>query len=284
MDASTSTRKKFIDLEQIIRSKNPRLLKLMPAFLLNYIRRVIHEKDVNAFIDRHGHKYDFDFVHAIIEEFGAKVEHRGLENIPEKGGFILASNHPLGGLDAMALLHAISARRTDVRFIVNDILLQLENLKGLFTGVNKHGRNSARMLDEIEELYSSGKGTLIFPAGLVSRKQHGLIRDLEWKKSFITRARKHQKNVVPVYIEGQNTQRFYNLALWRKRLGIKANLEMFFLVDEMYRQKNKTITIIFGEQLPYQIFDKRFTDQQWADKVKEHVYALASDHKARLAV
>src|SRR6185295_11423923 len=139
-----------------------------------------------------------------LERFKVKTISKGEEHIPLQGGFIMASNHPLGGLDALALLDVVSHRRKDLKFIVNDILLQLKNLKGLFIGVNKHGKNAQENLAAIDELYASDKGVLIFPAGLVSRKQNIVIKDLEWKKSFITKAKKHKRNVMPVHIEGKN--------------------------------------------------------------------------------
>lgn len=275
-------KKKFIDIENIFRSKNPKLHKLLPNFILNRIKKIVHENEVNAFIEKHGHKYDFDFARAVTEYFEINIRVCGIENVPSTGGVVMACNHPLGGLDAMVLLHAVSVKRKDVKFLVNDILLQLRNLRDLFVGVNKHGKNSSDLISNLEQLYASDQGIFIFPAGLVSRKQDGVIKDLEWKKSFIGKARKHRRNIIPVHIEGKNTDKFYNLALWRKKIGIKANIEMLFLVDEMYKQKNKTITIIFGKPLSYEIFDKRFSDHQWAQKVKEHVYALHSGHKSKM--
>jgi 1-acyl-sn-glycerol-3-phosphate acyltransferase len=278
----STTEKKFIDLEQIIREKNPRLLKVLPRFVISYIRRVIHEKQVNEFIAVHGEKQDMDFIKAVVELFEINIVVKGEENIPALGGCIFASNHPLGGLDAVTLLEVISRKRTDLKFIVNDILLQLKNLSGIFTGVNKHGKTSAQRLEEIDKLYSSQQGVLIFPAGLVSRKQGKEIRDLEWKKSFITQAKKHDRSIIPVFISAKNSSWFYNLAKWRKRIGIGANLEMLYLVDEMYQQHNKTITIIFGEALTPSQFDKTHSDKEWAAIVKEHVYALGSGDKSKI--
>lgn len=270
--------KKFIDVEEIIRSKNVSLSKLMPGFLINYIKRIIHQDFINDFIARNGSKNSFEFIEAIITEFDLQVVVKGEENIISKGRCIYASNHPLGGLDAMAQLHVMGKYRTDVKFIVNDILLQLKNLKDLFTGVNKHGKNSAEMLEAIDNLYASEMAAFIYPAGLVSRKQNGIIKDLEWKKSFISKAKKNNSPVVPVHVEGNNTNFFYRLANLRKRLGIKANIEMFYLADEMVRQKGKTITITFGKKIMPSVFDKEFTDWEWAQKVKEFVYSLPQNH------
>lgn len=269
--------KKFIDVDSIFRDKNPGLYRFLPRFLLSYLKKVVHQDEINDFINRHGHRQELDFVDAIIDEFQVHVKVKGLENVPPSGGCVIAANHPLGGLDAMALVQMVGRKRKDIKFIVNDILLQLKNLKGIFTGVNKHGKNTAEVYSGLDDLYASGQAVLIFPAGLVSRKQNGHIRDLDWKKSFVTRARKNELPVVPVFIEGKNSAFFYNLSRFRGKLGIKANIEMLYLADEMYRQKNQTITIIFGKPIPPNHFDKSKTDQEWAQIVKEHVYCIAEE-------
>ncbi len=274
LDMQKAENKKFIDIDEVFRSKNPGLYRVLPGFIINYLKKITHQEEINDFIDRHGHKRELEFVAAIVEEFGALIEVSGMENLPVSGGCIVASNHPLGGLDAMSLVHVAAAKRKDIRFVVNDILLQLKNLQGIFVGVNKHGKNSQDVFSGLDSVYASGGCTMIFPAGLVSRKRNGVIKDLEWKKSFITKARKHQLPVVPVYIGGRNSGFFYNLSNFRSRIGIKANIEMLYLADEMYRQKNRTITIIFGQPIPYTMFETSYTDRDWAALVKEHVYNL----------
>jgi putative hemolysin len=251
------------------------------------LKRIIHQDEINGFLERNADKYDFEFVKAIIDGFEVDEKIIGVENIPASGGCVVAANHPLGALDFMAMINAIGTVRKDVKALVNDILLNLDNLKNLFSGVNKVGKTSAESLLEVESVFSSDNLAVTFPAGLVSRKQfpngffgRSVIEDLEWKKAFITRAKKHKKNVVPVYIDGKNSDFFYNLAMWRKRIGIKANIEMLFLVDEVYKQKGKTITVIFGKEIPFETFDKRFTDAQWAEKVKQHVYRIGKEKKS----
>ena len=268
-----------IDLEKVIGGKNPKLMKFMPGFVLSFIKRIIHQDDVNTFLREHHTEYGLDFVRAIVKEFGVKVTSSGLENIPRTGGFVIASNHPLGGLDALALMQEVSTARSDLKFLVNDILMNLENLHPVFVPINKHGRNATENIHRISDAYSSENCTLVFPAGLVSRKQNGIIKDLEWHKSFITQSVKQQRNIVPVFIDAFNSNFFYNLALWRKRLGIQANIEMFFLVEEMYKQKNKTINIIFGEAIPYTTFANMHSDRHWAREMKEHVYGLKDGRK-----
>lgn len=268
---------KFVDIEKIIASKNPRLLKWMPGFMLRYIKRILHEDEVNAFMKENGELRDLHFVRKVLDEFNTKVVTQGLDNIPEHGGFILAANHPLGGFDGMALMHAVGQKRKDIRFLVNDILLSFGTMDHLFVPVNKHGSQTA--LAKIEEAYQSEHAVLIFPAGLVSRKVEGKIQDLEWKKSFISKAIQYHKPIIPCYIEGCNSSFFYNLSLWRRRMGIKANIEMFYLGDEMFKQRDKTITIIFDKPVPSSRFDSSRSAKNWAAAMKEHVYALGTGKK-----
>ncbi|MBL7924473.1 MAG: 1-acyl-sn-glycerol-3-phosphate acyltransferase [Bacteroidia bacterium] len=273
--------KKFIDIEEVIRGKNPALLRWMPGFLLRYIKRIIHQDHINDFIRRHGDKQSHAFVNEIIKEFGAEVTFEGLENLPASGGCIIAANHPIGGLDAMALIQVLAHKRKDIKFIVNDVLLSIKNLGEFFVGVNKHGKNTTEVLDLIDSFYAGEGLMLIFPAGLVSRKQNdGLIRDLVWKKSFIVKAKKFRRDIVPVHIAGRNSAFFYNLARLRTRLGIKANIEMFYLMDEMYHQLGKNIHVRIGKPIAYETFGSTYNDHEWAQKVKEHIYNLAEgkDH------
>lgn len=269
-------KEKFIDVKKVIQEKNPALLKWMPGFVLRYITRIAHEDDVNALMSKNGHLKGLDFVHALIADFGVEVVLTGAENIPTEKQVIFASNHPLGGLDGIAFMHALGKYRQDIKFLVNDLLSNIKNFDTLFVPVNKHGTHGRRATAIIEDTYATSGAVLVFPAGLVSRKQEGGIKDLEWKKSFISKARKYKKDVIPVYIEGKNSDFFYNLAKLRKTIGIKANIEMFYLADEMFAQKDKKVTIHVGKPISYMYFDRSKTDKYWAEEVKEQVYAIAS--------
>lgn len=263
----------FIDLEQVISSKSSGLTKLIPRFVLNYLKRVIHQEDLNEIMSKNSHLQGLDFLDAVVTGFGVKITCKGIENIPVNGRWIVAANHPLGGLDGMALLQAIGRVRKDVVFPVNDLLMNIPNLRGLFIPINKHGSNAGNV-KAIGETFASGQAMVYFPAGLCSRKQKGGIFDLEWKKSFISKARVHKRDVIPCYISGRNSNWFYNLARFREFLGIKANIEMLYLVDEMYKQRDKEIVITFGKPISCTIFDKTKTDLAWAQTLKDHVYSL----------
>ncbi len=264
-----------IDVDKVLRSKAGKAYRFIPGVLISYLKRIVHQEEINeALIDLKDYQGLGFIEKALIDRFGLDIQVVNPENIPARGRYIVASNHPLGGLDGMALMHVIGKKRSDIKFVANDILLELRNLKELFVPVNKHGRNKAEFVRAMEECFDSDQMILIFPAGLVSRRQGPGIRDLEWKKTFVSRAVRHQRDVIPVYIEGKNSNFFYNLALWRKRLGIKFNVEMLYLPDEMFRQQSKTIRIIFGKPVSHKKFTKEFTYHQWAQKMKEHVYGL----------
>lgn len=265
---------KYIDIEKVVAEKNATLAKWLPAFVMRYIKRIVHEDEINEAMRRHGDKVGLDFVRAGLDFLNTKVETVGLENIPKEKGVILAANHPLGGLDGIAFMKAVGEVRSDIQFLVNDILLNIKNLEPLFIPVNKVGVNPRKALQIIEETYAKELAVLVFPSGMVSRKLADGVGDLPWQKSFIARAKKYQKDIVPVHIEGRNSNWFYNLSNWRTKLGLKANLEMFYLADEMFKQQNKTITIRFGEPVSWQTFDQSKTLVEWADYMRDLSYAL----------
>lgn len=266
---------KFIDVEKIIGDKNPTLLKRLPGFVLNYLKRILHQDEVNQILYQNRELMGSDFCDNIVERFSINVSAFGLENVPQKGGVILACNHPLGGMDAMAVSHLMAQLRKDFKFIVNDILMELPNLRGIFTGVNKHGANAASSLKKVDELFGSSEAIFVYPAGLVSRKKNGRVKDLQWKKTFVTRAKKYNTPIVPVHISGELSAFFYNLARIREALGIKANLEMLYLVNEQFKLQAKPINVTFGKLIAPEMLTTHKTDLEWAQEIKQQVYQLA---------
>jgi 1-acyl-sn-glycerol-3-phosphate acyltransferase len=265
-----------IDVREVLSSKNPRLGKLIPSFAINYLKRIIHENELNEFFGRFGHLRDVALVEASLDFFKIRYDLIGKENIPSSGRYIFVSNHPLGGLDGVIFMYELSRHFNDIKFPVNDILTSIRNLSGIFIPVNKHGaqgRDAARVL---EEAYASDCQILYFPAGLCSRKKKGVICDLQWQKNFIVKAVRHKRDIVPAFFSGRNSEFFYNLARLRNLLGIRANIEMLYLPDEMFRQRGKKITLVFGKVIPWTTFDDSKTSLEWADWVKSKSYELES--------
>ncbi len=265
---------KFIQVREVIHKKSPQLAKWIPRPIIRYLERVLHEDDINYIMTKFRDLYGLDFVDAVIGELGINVVLEDVDNIPLDDNVIFASNHPLGGLDGIAIMHAIGRHRRDVKFLVNDILMNIRNLEPLFIPVNKVGNQAKSGILAIDKAYASNNALLIFPAGLVSRKLQGEIRDLEWKKSFISKAKKYKRDIVPVYIEGKNSSFFYNLAMLRQKVGLKANLEMLYLPDEMFSQRNQTVTIRVGKRISYSCFDKSRSEREWAAELRSIVYKM----------
>lgn len=262
--------------------KNPRLGKLMPGFIYSFINRVLHVDFLNDIFVRNGHFKGIDFVNKAVKDFNVKEIVYGLENIPDSGRFIFASNHPLGGFDSLLLMKHVNKKLGDLRFLTNDVLMAIPNLNSMFMPINKHGSNSREAAKLLNDTYDSDVQILIFPSGLASRKVKGNVVDLEWKKHFISKAVKHQRDVIPVFIGGRNSNRFYNIANLRKFFHINWNFEMFLLPDESLKQKNKEIPIYFGEPISYSMFDKSKTFDEWAEWVKNKVYNLPREFEEKL--
>lgn len=264
---------KTIDVKNIFEKKNPTLAKFIPGFVYSYIRKMVHQDRANRILFENKDKYGLDFVRASLEDINADIEIFGLDNIPSNGKVTLISNHPLGGFDGLALMDTVGRVRKDFYFLANDILMMLPNLKTLFVPVNKHGSNQ-EYRQVLNKSFSDENIILIFPSGMVSRKIDGIIQDLDWKYSFLTQSKRNQRDIVPVFIEAKNSNKFYNIGYWRKKLGIKANIEMFFLVDEMFNFGGKKMNIYIGKPIPYTEIDNRYSIKDWAKIYRKFVYSL----------
>lgn len=266
---------KPVYIEQLFKSKNPGLARMIPGFIYSFLKRTIHQDDINEFISRYSNRQGLDFSDAILEYLNVSYQVVGEENLPSpEGRYIFASNHPLGGPDGIILISFLGTRYPHLKFPVNDLLLNLKNLNNIFLPVNKHGAMDKKAVMAIEDAYASNCQMIMFPAGMVSRKQHGIIQDLEWQKSFITKAIQHKRDIVPIYIDGKNSNFFYNLANFRKLIGIKANLEMLYLPDETFKNRNQTFTIYIGKTISWQTLDKSKKPAEWAEEIKKIVYRL----------
>lgn len=270
-------KKKFIDVENLIASKSPKTLKRTPGFVIRYLKRILHQEEINAFIDKHGDKYGVDFCDEIISYFNIKCDVRNIERIPKHGKVVLVMNHPLGGMDALVLISALRGHREDLKFIVNDLLMNLENLKDLFVGVDKHARAGISLKEQIDNLFLSDQSVCIFPAGMVSRYYEGKIQDFEWKKTFVKYARTYGHDIVPIYIDGKLSKFFYRLYRLRKFLRIKTNIEMLYLSDELFKQRNKTLTFVVGEPIPNAEILQYKNDLEASKAIREKTYALKNE-------
>lgn len=266
-----------IDIEKVIREKNPRLAKLMPGFILRYIRRIIHEEKTNFYLDKYKDSGAIGFSDGILQDWNIKVVVKNEKELDQKGRFVFVANHPLGGLESLGFMQTIHKYHKEFVFPVNDILLKIPSFQKVFIPINKFGSRSKETALLLDEAYASDKQILFFPAGMVSRMQNGKVMDLEWKKTFISKAIQHKRDIIPVHISGENSKFFYRLGSIRKKLGIKANLEMFYLVDEVYKQSNTTMTITIGKRIDHSSLDNSKTHKEWAACIREEVYKLPNE-------
>ena len=265
--------KKFIDIPKIIKNKNPKLYRRLPKFLIRIVELATHVDGFNHYIYEWRDEYGFNWPKRAIKDFEVDVRVTGLENIPESGNQMIVANHPLGGFDGIAMLKVIGAKRPDLKSPVNDIILSIPGLRPILIPINKHGSavDNAKILDKA---FASEDILLFFPAGLVSRKQKEGIRDLEWKHTFISKAITYERDIIPAFVYAYNSNFFYNFAKWRKKIGIKANIEMIFLPGEVFKQKKSRIDIHFGEPISHKKFDKSKSKRQWAAWMRQYVYDL----------
>lgn len=270
------------DIRTVLKKKAPKAH--VPGFLIRYLERIAHIKQMNAFLRKYPEVKNYDFIRLVIdEELGCSATIEGIENIPTDGKpLIFASNHPLGGLDGMIIaqmIHESRASRGDSRplkVIVNDLLMFMEPLAGLWAPVNKVGRLTKEQAQQQHALWESETDVLTFPAGICSRMQRidgkWQIQDLEWQKNFIQRAREYHRDIVPIYFEGRNSKFFYTLAYIRKLLHIKLNIEMLYLVDEMYGAHGKHFKVHVLPPISYTSLDTSKSPKEWAEYIKQIVY------------
>ena len=265
---------KEIDIDSIVRSRAGQHARFIPRWLTGLLARIIHQEFINIYL-RQG-RVGVDFCKGVVEYVGADVKVEGRENLPDDGQLCtFVSNHPLGAVDGVTLGWVIGEHYdSKIKYLVNDLLMNLQGLAPLCVPINKIGRQARSLPAVVEETFSSDCHVIMFPAGLCRRRQsEGTIRDIPWSKAFIVKSVQHQRNIVPIHFEGRNSDRFYNVARWCKRLHL-PNFAMALLPDEMYHSRGKHYTVRIGKPIPWQTFDKTKTPVQWAAWVQDKVYEI----------
>ncbi len=269
-----------IDIEQILKSKMGAKAKFVPGFLVNWLKRTIHQDQVNAYLWDSRDKVGVDWLEECVRYLDMTLDIRGQENLPDPADgrlYTFVSNHPLGGEDGVAL-GAIIGRHYNGRFryLVNDLLMNLPGLAPVCIPINKTGHQGRNFPAMVEAGFQSDNHMLMFPAGICSRKRDGVISDIPWTKTFVSKSVQYQRDVVPIHFSGQNSDFFYRLANFSDK-HLPFNLAMLYLVDEMYKNVHKTFQITFGKPIPWQTFDKSKTPVEWAQTVRQRVYELAAE-------
>ncbi|HIT48810.1 MAG TPA: 1-acyl-sn-glycerol-3-phosphate acyltransferase [Candidatus Coprenecus stercoripullorum] len=272
MDDSNNTASLSVDVEKVVAGKNPALAGRIPKFVFNYLKRLIHQDEINALLEKNGGYEGVEFASHILGDMGITYNVHYSSPIDRNGRYIFVSNHPLGGLDGMVLIACLGKEFGNVRFMVNDLLMYLSPFRNVFVPINKYGRMSPGNAAAIQDTFMSDAQILYFPAGLCSRKINGRITDLEWKKTFVTKAVESRRDIVPMFFSGCNSARFYRIANLRKKLGIKFNAEMILLPDEMFRQRNTSFDLYIGEPIPHGSLTAEHTHKGWCEIIRNKCY------------
>lgn len=271
---------KTIDVKKILRDKMGKKARWVPGFLVRYLRRIVHEDEVNGFLWRSRDLRGTPWLEACLNFLRVKIELEGMANMPAKDDercYTFVSNHPLGGIDGVAIGSVIGRYYNGrFRYLVNDLLMNLPGLAPLCIPINKTGKQARDFPAMVEAGFHSDNHILMFPAGLCSRRRNGVISDLPWKKTFITKSVECQRDVVPIYIEGRNSNFFYRLSNFSDKYIKKVNIAMLYLADEMFKNTGKTFRITIGKPIPWQTFDKSKSPAEWAAFVRDRVYRLST--------
>ena len=263
-----------IDVEKVIVGKAGSKAGLVPDFVINYLKRIVHQDEINGYLYKYHDKTGVDFAKAVLSDMEISYNiHNDILTDPTRR-YIFVSNHPLGGLDGMVLIAYLGDKFKDIKFVVNDLLMHIKPLEPIFVPINKYGKMRQENAKMIFEAYNSNAQILNFPAGLCSRKIKGEITDLEWKKSFISKAIEHERDIVPIFFGGRNSNFFYRLANIRKLFGIKFNIETLYLPDEMFKQNRSAFDIYMGEPIPYTHLKDGRSAAEWTEIIRERCYAL----------
>lgn len=268
-----------IDIDNVLRSKAGAKARYVPGFVRSWLKRIVHQDEINDFLLQAGDIQGVPWLDAAVDYLNLTLNVHGLDNLPDDADgrrFTFVSNHPLGGPDGIAIGKVLGHRYDGrIRYLVNDLLMNLHGLAPLCVPINKTGKQSRDFPRLVEAAFSSDNHIIMFPAGLCSRKINGEIHDLPWTKTFIAKSVQTHRDVVPIHFSGQNSERFYRLATWCKRLGLKFNIAMLYLADETMRHRNGTFDIHIGHPIPWQTFDSTRRPAEWAAQVEDTVYKLS---------
>ena len=267
----------LLDVNEML---GPELSRKLPGFVKWYLKRRIHQDQINDCILKAEHYKGAGFFDEALDYIGIRYRIRGEDKICKDKKYIFACNHPLGGPEAL-IIGSVFRKIYGGGFKVpaNKLLTNMKPLAEFFTPVKVQSSSQGRDISErIAEMFRSDEQVLVFPAGLCARKIDGKITEMPWKKMFITQAKKYERDVVPVHISGYNSAKYQFFSWLSRTLGLKINIAMLFLVDELFNKAGEEFVITFGEPIPFAAFDRSKTDMQWAADAKDKVEKLSKDN------
>jgi putative hemolysin len=238
------------------------------------LRHLLHEKEIKEFGLRYGSHNGLDFIERVLEYFNISYSVRDIEKerIPSEGQVLIIANHPLGSLDALALVKLVCEVRKDVKVVANQMLMSLKPLHPMLLPVNNmQGGSTKTSLEDIQKHLNNQGVLLVFPAGEVSRLRPQGIRDTHWKNGFLRIAKRAKTPVLPVFIDAKNSPLFYAISMIYKPLAT------LMLVTEMFKQKRSHLPIRIGEIIPYESYqNSRISVKHQVKLFKKHLYLVGA--------
>ena len=265
-----------IDVEKILKAKAGKKARYVPRFVISYLKKIIHQDEVNQALRDFGDKQGLDFINAFMEYFNNSFEVHGMENLPQDDrSYTFVSNHPLGAQDGLGLAYILGpVYNGKIKFLVNDLLMNIPQISSFWVPINKTGKQARNFPQQVNAAFQSENHIVMFPAGLCSRKKKGIIKDVPWKKTFITKSVQSQRDIIPIHFEGENSKFFYRLANINKMLGIKFNIAMLYLSDEMFKNKGNHFDLYIGEPISHSQLTNGTSPKEWCKIIREKCYNL----------
>lgn len=272
----------MLNIEQSITNKFPGFTQQTPLVrnsTLSILRKLTHEREINAFLHEHQGNRGIDFIDRIFDYFNFtyNVSQRERNNIPAQGRVIIIANHPIGSLDGLALVRLVSEVRKDVKIIANDMLMALEPLHDLLLPLDNMTRTAYKQsYKNILQSLNDDQAVIIFPAGEVSRATPKGIRDGKWQAGFLHFARKTQAPILPIFISAKNSLLFYSASILFKPLSTAL------LAHEMFNKKSAEIKFRVGEMIPPQALESnQLMDKALIKRLKKHLYKIGTGKAAK---
>ena len=279
VSSDSNSQNKPIDSGAVLFKQVPSIARypnFLRKFLVFTLQWLISERRINEFLSKHALTRDFDFIDQVFQllQTDCTVRHSDLENIPADGRVIIVANHPLGGLDGLALLRLVSSVRRDVRIVVNELLLNITQLNNLSLPVDAMGGETRKAdISRIRDALNNDEAVIIFPSGEVSRASPKGIRDRKWLPGFIQLAKTTRAPVLPVHIKARNSNLFYAVS------RISRPLSMLMLPREMLGFRGQ-IKFTIGQMIaPKAIESLPFSRKKRASLLREHLWRIGVGKK-----
>ncbi len=264
----------MIDIENALTERYPQWFTgrrgVFSRALTKSVTRLTRLDQINAFLQVNYHLTGFAFIEAALAQLDVRytVDNVERERIPETGKILIVANHPLGAMDALALLDLVGRVRRDVKILANDVLCSIPALRSTLLPIKIFGgKPCPQSLQAVNAALEAEQAVIVFPAGEVSRMHLKGIADVQWRKGFLHFARAANANVLPIKVIARNSAWFYGLSMLHKLIGTAM------LPREIFNARGIRMDIRIG--LPKKL-DDAIDDDQTLASVRDALYAIGT--------